>query len=84
MQLKLSENIKKYRKDMSLTQEALAEVLGVTVGAVSKWENGNNVPDVLMMMGTSVPPRMMDLLIHHSGCQKATASGDQRGAHSSL
>ena len=50
MQLKLSENIKKYRKDMSLTQEALAEVLGVTVGAVSKWENGNNVPDVLMMM----------------------------------
>ncbi len=50
MQLKLSENIKKYRKDMDLTQEGLAEALGVTVGAVSKWENGNNVPDVMTMM----------------------------------
>lgn len=50
MQLKLAENIKKYRKDMGLTQEGLADALGVTVGAVSKWENGNNVPDVIMMM----------------------------------
>ncbi|MCR5678259.1 MAG: helix-turn-helix domain-containing protein [Agathobacter sp.] len=50
MQLKLAENIKKYRKDMGLTQEGLADALGVTVGAVSKWENGNNVPDVVMMM----------------------------------
>ena len=50
MQLKLSENIKKYRKNMDLTQEGLADALGVTVGAVSKWENGNNVPDVMTMM----------------------------------
>jgi transcriptional regulator with XRE-family HTH domain len=50
MQLKLSENIKKYRKDMDLTQEGLADTLGVTVGAVSKWENGSNVPDVMTMM----------------------------------
>lgn len=50
MQLKLSENIKKYRKDMGLTQEELADALGVTIGAVSKWENGNNVPDIMMLM----------------------------------
>lgn len=50
MQLKLADNIKLYRKKMELTQESLAEALGVTVGAVSKWENGNNVPDVMMMM----------------------------------
>ncbi len=50
MQLKLAENIKRYRKQMELTQEGLAEAFGVTVGAVSKWENGNNVPDVLTMM----------------------------------
>ena len=50
MQLKVSENIKKYRKSMNLTQEGLAESLGVTIGAVSKWENGNNVPDITTLM----------------------------------
>jgi transcriptional regulator with XRE-family HTH domain len=50
MQLKLNDNIKKYRKDMGLTQEELAEAFGVTVGAVSKWESGANVPDILTLM----------------------------------
>ena len=50
MQLKLAEKIKNYRKEMELTQEGLAEAIGVTVGAVSKWENGNNVPDILTLM----------------------------------
>lgn len=50
MQLKVSENIKRYRKSMDLTQEELAESLGVTIGAVSKWENGNNVPDITTLM----------------------------------
>ena len=50
MKLKLSENIKKYRKEMNLTQEGLAEAFGVTVGAVSKWESGNTVPDIITMM----------------------------------
>ncbi len=50
MQLKLNENIKKYRKSMDLTQEELAEAFGVTVGAVSKWESGSNVPDILTLM----------------------------------
>ena len=50
MQIKLNENIKKYRKSMDLTQEELAEAFGVTVGAVSKWESGANVPDILTLM----------------------------------
>ena len=50
MELVLKDNIKKYRKEMGLTQEELAEALGVTTGAVSKWENGNNVPDVMTLM----------------------------------
>ena len=35
---KLAENIRAFRKARSLTQEQLAEVLGVTTGAVYKWE----------------------------------------------
>ena len=50
MKLNLSENIKKYRKEMNLTQEGLAEAFGVTVGAVSKWESGSTVPDTMTMM----------------------------------
>ena len=50
MNLKLPDNIKKHRKEMGLTQEGLAEAFGVTIGAVSKWENGNNVPDIMTLM----------------------------------
>ena len=34
---RLAENIRVLRKERSLTQEQLAEVLGVTTGAVYKW-----------------------------------------------
>ena len=50
MQHNLSENIRKNRKRLQLTQEQLAEAMGVTVGTVSKWENGNCVPDINLMM----------------------------------
>ena len=40
MNIQLSDNIRTFRKERGLTQEQLAEVLGVTVGAVYKWEAG--------------------------------------------
>lgn len=46
MELKLAENIKALRKSRGLTQEQLAEALGVTVGAVSKWESGFTTPEL--------------------------------------
>lgn len=46
MKIKISENIRTMRKGCKLTQEQLAEALGVTVGAVSKWENAMTVPDI--------------------------------------
>ena len=45
-QEKVGQLIKKLRKDNHLTQAELAEKLGVTYQAVSKWENGKNVPDI--------------------------------------
>ena len=47
----LSDNIKRCRKDLDMTQEQLAEAMGVTVGAVSKWESGQSTPDLYTLMG---------------------------------
>lgn len=38
--LKLAENIVKNRKNRGITQEELAEFIGVTKASVSKWETG--------------------------------------------
>lgn len=46
MKIKLSENIRKYRKEKGMTQEQLAEALGVTVGAISKWELAHLCPSL--------------------------------------
>lgn len=50
MKIKLAENIKGFRKKNSLTQEQLAEALGVTVGAVYKWEAGLSIPELKLIM----------------------------------
>lgn len=50
MEMKLAENIRAFRKRQGLTQEQLAEVLGVTVGAVYKWESKLSQPELKMIM----------------------------------
>ena len=50
MENNLAENIRAYRKSMGLTQDQLAEKLGVTLGAVSKWERGSSEPDLSYIM----------------------------------
>ena len=50
MKLTLAENIRSLRKERKLTQEQLAELLGVTTGAVYKWESGLSVPELTMLV----------------------------------
>ena len=50
MKLTLSDNIRALRKARGLTQERLAEALGVTVGAVHKWETGLSQPEISMLV----------------------------------
>jgi len=45
----LAANISRYRKNMGLTQDALAEQLSITFQAVSKWETGQTVPDTALL-----------------------------------
>lgn len=44
-QVKIGKFIKEKRKEKKITQDELAEDLGVTNRAISKWENGNCMPD---------------------------------------
>ena len=46
MQLDLGNNIRQLRRRDKRTQEALAEALGVTSQAVSRWESGGSYPDM--------------------------------------
>ena len=43
---KLSENLKKIRKDHNLSQEQLSELLGVSRQAISKWESSAAYPEM--------------------------------------
>lgn len=41
--------IRKYRKELGLTQEEMAKRLGVSTPAVNKWEKNNSLPDVSLL-----------------------------------
>ena len=45
-QEKIGKFIAEKRKERNLTQEQLAEKLGVTNRSISNWENGKNMPDL--------------------------------------
>lgn len=49
MKLKIGENIKRLRKAKNVTQEQVAEVLGISVTAVSKWERCETYPDIMLL-----------------------------------
>jgi transcriptional regulator with XRE-family HTH domain len=48
-QIKIGTFLKLLRKEKNLTQEQLAERLGVSNRTVSRWENGNNMPDISLL-----------------------------------
>jgi transcriptional regulator with XRE-family HTH domain len=54
MNIELGKKIRALRIEKSMTQEFLAETLGVSPQAVSKWENGVTAPDIGMLPAISV------------------------------
>ena len=49
-QQKIGEFLKHLRTDKGLTQEQLAEEFGVSSRSVSRWENGNTMPDISIII----------------------------------
>lgn len=49
-QVKVGKFIAALRKEQGLTQEALGRKLGVTNKTVSRWENGNYMPDIELLV----------------------------------
>lgn len=47
--MKLDERIRGLRRERGMTQEQLAEAMNVSAAAVSKWENGQSVPDISVL-----------------------------------
>lgn len=46
----IGENIRKLRKEKDITQEKLAQRLNISVPAISKWERGECLPDVTLII----------------------------------
>ena len=51
--MKLSEQLKKYRKSENLTQKELAQKLNVSDKTISSWETGRTYPDISLLINLS-------------------------------
>ena len=72
MNVIIGEKIKALRKRDDITQERLAEVLGVTNQAVSKWESGNSYPDIEYISPiANIFNVTIDYLFDHDTAEKA-------------
>lgn len=49
MTIYFSEIFKTHRKEKNLTQEQMAEILGVSPQAISRWETGSTYPDITLL-----------------------------------
>ena len=61
-----AENLRHYRKLLKLTQEQLAERLGYTEKAISKWEQGTSIPpaESLLILADTLNVSLDDLFSH--------------------
>lgn len=49
-QIRIGSFLKELRKEKGLTQEQMAEKLNVSGRTISRWETGNNMPDISLLM----------------------------------
>ena len=49
-QQKIGSFLKELRKEKGITQEQFAEIINVSGRTVSRWETGNNMPDISLLV----------------------------------
>ena len=54
MNIKMGEKIRSLRKQKNISQEVLAQYLEISFQAVSKWENGDTMPDVSLIPAIAI------------------------------
>ena len=75
----LSANLKKYRIMKELTQEDVADYLGITAQSVSKWERGESYPDITLLPAlANIFETSVDLLL---GMDTIRADETRRNIH---
>ena len=47
--MEVGKHIQDLRKNRKITQELIASEMGVSIAAVSKWENNNSLPDIITL-----------------------------------
>ncbi len=79
--MKINEIIREKRKALSLTQEQIAEYLGVSTPAVNKWEKGSTYPDITLLPALARLLMMNSDLLGVSGTAAALADLARRKFH---
>lgn len=70
------DNLKILRKQMGLTQEAIAEKLGVSRQAVAKWERGDTMPDIeICIKLADIYGTTVDLLVRNADAEEHIGDG---------
>lgn len=49
-QKRIGKFLKQLRKEKGITQEQFAEYLGTSSRTISRWETGNNMPDISLLV----------------------------------
>ncbi len=74
-QIKIGKFIAQLRREADLTQEALGQKLGVTNKTVSRWENGNYMPDIELL---KILSELFQISINELLCGERLSDGDFR------
>ena len=81
-QIKIGTFLKELRKEHELSQEQLAERFNVSSRSVSRWENGNTMPDISIMIELAdfYDIDIRDLLRDQHHARRPSAQGqDEQG-----